>query len=275
MQGKVYIIGAGPGDPELITVKAVRALKKADVILTDRLVSQEILEDYVHPAAEIFLVGKEGCNNQKSVAQADIDQLLLSKAMEGKIVARLKGGDVAFFSNVLNELEILHRFDIPYEIIPGITAASGASAFAGMPLTARNHSRGVRFLTFSKKHHIDINNWDELAKTDDTLVFYMAGEAWHELANLLIENNIETIKGLAVIEQATTPFQKVYNYSFEELKQELPNIQFVSPSLIIVGNVVRLHNKFSWFESDHVKDNYFLPADNCKKLKQVDFIKSK
>lgn len=257
MQGKVYIIGAGPGDPELITVKAVKALKKADVILTDRLVSQEILEDYANPIAEIFLVGKEGCNNQKSVVQADIDQLLLSKAMEGKIVARLKGGDVAFFSNVLNELEILNRFDIPYEIIPGITAASGASAFAGIPLTARYHSRGVRFLTFSQKHHIAINNWDELAKTDDTLVFYMAGEAWHELANLLIENNIESNKGLAVIEQATTPFQKVYNYSFEELKQELPNIQFVSPSLIIVGNVVRLHNKFAWFESDHAKDNYF------------------
>jgi len=267
--GKVVLIGAGPGDPELITLKAVRYLRTADVILTDRLVSEQILEEHANPDAQIFLVGKEGCNNQKSISQKDIDQLLVQYGSENKLVVRLKGGDVAFFSNVLNELEILHRFDIPYEIVPGITAASGASAYAGMPLTARGYARSVRFLTFSKKHHLELDNWDELAKTADTLVFYMAGEAWFDLATLLLENGIDVEKQLAIIEQATTPFQKVRTFSFAQLQNEKPVFDFVSPSLVVVGNVVSLHEKFHWKDAESLSGQYFPSADHCKSLTKV------
>ncbi|WP_447641573.1 MULTISPECIES: uroporphyrinogen-III C-methyltransferase [Chitinophagaceae] len=269
MTGKVVLIGAGPGDPELITLKAIRFLREADVILTDRLVSEQILEEHANPEAEVLLVGKEGCNNQKSFSQKEIDQLLIQYAMEGKLVVRLKGGDVAFFSNVLNELEILRRFDIPYEIVPGITAASGASAYAGMPLTARNHARGVRFLTFSKKHHLDIDNWDDLAATSDTLVFYMAGEAWYDLATLLLKHGIEDDKQLAIVEQATTPYQKVHTFSFAQLRYDRPEHTFVSPSLIVVGNVVHLHEKFQWVNNETQYGQYFQSADNCKSIRKI------
>lgn len=264
--GKVILIGAGPGDPELITVKAVRYLREADVILTDRLVSEQILENYANPDAEVFLVGKEGCNNKKSISQKEIDQLLVQYGSENKLVVRLKGGDIAFFSNVLNELEILSRFDIPYEIVPGITAASGASAYAGMPLTARGHARGVRFLTFSQKHNLDIDNWEDLAKTSDTLVFYMAGEAWYDLATIFLKNNVALTKGIAIVEQATTPFQHVRIFTFEELISEKPNFEFVSPSLVIVGDVVSLHKKYSWFYTEEIEGKYFQPADHFKSL---------
>ncbi|MFT4204630.1 MAG: uroporphyrinogen-III C-methyltransferase [Chitinophagaceae bacterium] len=263
------LVGAGPGDPELITLKAVRYLQKADVILTDRLVSGQILEEHANPTAAIFLVGKEGCNNAKSVAQKDIDQLLVQYALEGKLVLRLKGGDVAFFSNVLNELEILNKFDIPYEIVPGITAASGASAYAGIPLTARGYARGVRFLTFSKKHNFDLDNWSELAQTSDTLVFYMAGEAWYDLATLLLEHGIDKDKQLAIIQQATTPYQKVQSFSFEQLKRKQPAHRFVSPSLVVVGTVVALHEKYDWFDTESHSGQYFQPADHCKKMQKV------
>ncbi len=264
------MIGAGPGDPELITLKAVRYLQTAGVILTDRLVSEQILENHANPDAEILLVGKEGCNNKKSFAQKEIDLLIVQYALEGKLVVRLKGGDVAFFSNVLNELEILNRYEIPYEIVPGITAASGASAYAGMPLTARGHARGVRFLTFSLKHNIDLDNWEDLAKTSDTLVFYMAGEAWYELATILLENGIGNDKQLAIIEQATTPYQKVHTFSFEQLKEEKPFHEFVSPSLVVIGSVVALHKKYSWLDETHnLSGQYFPSADHCKSVTPI------
>lgn len=267
--GKVILIGAGPGDPELITVKAVRYLQQADVILTDRLVSEQILEEYANPNAEIFLVGKEGCNKEKSISQKEIDQLLVQYGSEDKLVVRLKGGDIAFFSNVLNELEILSRFEIPYEIVPGITAASGASAYAGMPLTARGYARGVRFLTFSKKHQLDIDNWDDLTITSDTLVFYMAGEAWYDLATIFLSKGISSNKGLAIIEQATTPFQKVRIFSFKDLQTEKPIFDFVSPSLVIVGDVVSLHEKYSWYEPEIEKGQYFPSADLVKSVSKI------
>ncbi len=266
MIGKVVLVGAGPGDPELITLKAVRFLQKADVILTDRLVSGLILEKHASPTAEIFMVGKQGCSDAKSVPQKDIDQLLVQHALEGKLVVRLKGGDVAFFSNVLNELEILYRFDIPYEIVPGITAASGASAYAGIPLTARDHARGVRFLTFSKKHDTELDNWPDLAKTSDTLVFYMAGEAWYDLATILMENGMGDDTQLAIVEQATTPYQKVRTFSFGQLRQERPFHRFVSPSLVVIGKVVGLQKKFNWFDVDGASGQYFQPADHCKTM---------
>ena len=144
MKGKVVLMGAGPGDPELLTVKAFRILQTADVILSDRLVSPEILSDYVSPKAEIVYVGKQ-CRRGASTPQETINELMVIYASEGKLVVRLKGGDVSIFSNVLDELETLVQHQIPYEIVPGVTAALGAGAYSGIPLTARDHATAVRF----------------------------------------------------------------------------------------------------------------------------------
>ncbi|HEU0227229.1 MAG TPA: uroporphyrinogen-III C-methyltransferase [Arachidicoccus soli] len=260
-KGKVIIAGAGPGDPELITLKAVRYLQSADVVLTDRLVSEDILDEHVSPMAQIIFVGKEGCNNGQSISQNEINQMLVQYAFQGKLVVRLKGGDVAFFSNVLDELHTLTENQIEYEIIPGVTAASGASAYAGIPLTARNHARGVRFLTFSNKSNYPESYWKELAYTEDTLVFYMAGENWYELAENFLRNDISKEKKLAIVQQATTPYQKVFVHSFEGLADAKADQNFVSPSLVIIGKVVRLNEAFSWKENSEINENYFRSAN--------------
>src|SRR5882762_6656398 len=170
---KVIFAGAGPGDPELITLKTVRHLRNADVIITDRLVSETILDSYANPGALILHAGKQR-RREGSTPQHIINELLVEYALQGKKVVRLKGGDVSVFSNLLDELQALNRYNIPYEIVPGITAASGAAAYAGIPLTARNHAQAVRFLTFHKNESIQSSYWKELAQTDDTLVFYMS-----------------------------------------------------------------------------------------------------
>src|SRR4051812_42584827 len=138
-KGKVILAGAGSGDPELITLKALRYLRQADVVLTDRLVSRQILDEYVNQKAEIIYVGKQ-CRRGASTPQASINELIVLYASEGKLVVRLKGGDVSIFSNILDELETLVTHQIPYEIVPGVTAALGAASYAGIPLTARGYS---------------------------------------------------------------------------------------------------------------------------------------
>ena len=167
------MVGAGSGDPELLTVKGMRYLQQADVILTDRLVSPEILQAYATPSAKVIYVGKQ-CRKGASTPQATINELMVLYARDGKLVVRLKGGDVSIFSNILDELETLVQHNIPYEIVPGITAALGAAAYAGMPLTARNHSTAVRFLTAYKSEVVSESYWRELAQTVDTLVFFMS-----------------------------------------------------------------------------------------------------
>ncbi|HVF81966.1 MAG TPA: uroporphyrinogen-III C-methyltransferase, partial [Flavisolibacter sp.] len=215
MKGKVILIGAGPGDPDLLTVKAFRILQVADVVLTDRLVSPEILDNYVSPKAEIIYVGKQ-CRKGASTPQGTINELMLIYANEGKLVVRLKGGDVSIFSNILDELETLAENNIPYEIVPGVTAALGAAAYAGIPLTARNHATAVRFITAYKSDVVQAGYWKELAQTNDTLVFYMSSETLADVVKNLVDNQIAEDKLLAVVEQATTPYQKVYTSSLYE-----------------------------------------------------------
>ncbi|MBC7587288.1 MAG: uroporphyrinogen-III C-methyltransferase, partial [Chitinophagaceae bacterium] len=146
--GKVILAGAGPGDAELITVKLQRRLAEADIILTDRLVNPEIIELFANTYAEVIMTGKQGYN-QTSHSQNEINEIMVEHALKGKTVLRLKGGDVAFFSNILDELIALEENNIEFEIIPGITAASGASASTGIPLTARGYSKSVQFLTYN------------------------------------------------------------------------------------------------------------------------------
>jgi uroporphyrin-III C-methyltransferase/precorrin-2 dehydrogenase/sirohydrochlorin ferrochelatase/uroporphyrin-III C-methyltransferase len=256
--GKVIIAGAGPGDPELITVKTVHYLQQADVVLVDRLVSKQILANYVHPDAEIIHVGKQ-CRRGISTPQETINDLMVHYALMGKLVVRLKGGDVSIFSNILDELETLVTNHIPYEIIPGVTAALGAAAFAGIPLTARGYATSVRFLTFYKSDIISENYWKELANTDDTLVFYMSSETLNKVVDNLIENHIHEDKLLAVIEQATTPLQNVHVTNLYDYKSSLQQRSFISPSLVIIGKVVSLYEKFRLLEKSGIHEYYFQP----------------
>lgn len=258
---KVYLIGAGPGNPDLITVKAVKAIAKADVVLADRLVSPEILETYVNKDTELIYVGKE-CSKNASTPQSLINTLMVDYALQNKTVVRLKGGDVSIFSNILDELQSLKENHIPFEIIPGITAALGAAAYAGMPLTARGYSTSVRFLTYYKSEILTDEYWQDLANTQDTLVFYMSKGNLTSLVEKFIDLNISNEKKIAVIEQATTPYQKVYTSSFEDFSKTLGDKAFASPSLVVIGKVVNLHEEFSWLENAKQEGLYFKSVEN-------------
>ncbi|WP_258932095.1 uroporphyrinogen-III C-methyltransferase [Flavobacterium oreochromis] len=263
-RGKVILAGAGPGDPELISLKALKYLQKADVVLTDRLVSPELIEEYARKDAEIVYVGKQ-CSKGVWTPQQDINELIVLFAQQGKLVLRLKGGDSTLFSNILDELQVLVENEIPYEIVPGISAAFGAAAYTGMPLTARGYSRGLRFLTLYELEHVESQQWTDWATTNDTLVFYMSGQKLNVLAQKLMEQNIDPEKGVAVIQQATTPNQKTNVFSFKDiLNNTLPQFAYV-PTLIVVGSVVNLHQQYAWFEEKTITESYF---DNHKTIYQ-------
>ena len=244
--GKVIIAGAGPGDAELITVKLQKKLAEADVILADRLVNPEIIDLYARKDVLALMTGKQGYHDG-SVAQEDINKLLVNHAKNGKTVLRLKGGDVAFFSNVLDELMALQENDVPYEIIPGITAASGVSAYAGIPLTARGYAKAVQFITFNPCSHYSPEKWKTWANTPDTLVFYMGARNLSNLSELLLRYSKKPFTPLAVIEQATTEHQRVHISTLTNCVKDFANKKFSSPSLVIVGDVVMLHNDYKWF----------------------------
>jgi len=258
-KGKVIIIGAGPGDPDLVTIKAVQFLQQANVVLVDRLVSEAILERYVNPHAIIIPVGKQ-CRYGLSTSQETINALLVQYATSQPLVVRLKGGDVSFFSNVLDELETLKKYSIPFEIVPGITAASGAAAYAGIPLTARNYATAVRFLTYYKTNLIPDSYWHDLAKTDDTLVWYMSSETLEPLIEHLRQSGIDEHKWISVIEQATTPMQQVYSAPVRNFLLQFGSMQFLSPSLVIIGKVASLSHQFNWVKSSNPQHELYFPS---------------
>ena len=264
LTGKVILAGAGPGDPELISIKAVRWLQKADVVLTDRLVSPEILSEYVSARAEIICVGKQGRYSQ-STPQKKINQLMVEYSRAGKTVVRLKGGDVSVFGNLLDELQTLVENNIPYEIVPGISAAFGAAAYAGIPLTARNYASAIRFLTFYKTETFEASYWKDLAGTDDTLVFYMSSGTLHDIVDNLQLHGITSDKYMAVVEQATTRLQNVHVANIYRYKEELGNREFASPSLLIIGKVVALHEQFAWIRNSNSQEPYFDPVESLQR----------
>jgi uroporphyrin-III C-methyltransferase len=257
--GKVILAGAGCGDPELITVKTARYLQQADVVLTDRLVSIEILDRYVRKDAVIIYVGKQ-CRRGYSTPQESINSYIAEYALQGKLVVRLKGGDVSIFSNILDELQTVVKYNIPYEIIPGVTAALGAAAYAGIPLTCRGLSTAVRLLTSYKSDIVTDEYWQELAQTNDTLVFYMSSETLDNVVANLVKYNIDPQKLLAIIEQATTPLQNVHITSLYDFTANFKGRSFVSPSIVIIGKVVALYQKYAWLNNSESSDHYFKPV---------------
>lgn len=246
--GKVILAGAGPGDAELITIKLQKRLAEADVIITDRLVNPDIISNYAKKDAEIIFAGKQGYND-KSFSQEEVTTFIIEHARQGKTVLRLKGGDVAFFSNILDELEALVKENILFEIIPGITAASGASAYAGIPLTARGYAQAVQVLTFNPNSYYSPESWKHLANTSDTLVFYMATKNITDLAELLLRFSRKPLTPMAVIEQATTVHQLLHTTTLKNCAADFAGKQFSSPSLVIIGDVVKLNEQFNWFEA--------------------------
>ena len=241
--GKVIFIGAGPGDPELLTVKALRWLQRADIIIADRLVSPEILTQYTTPSAKVITAGKQG-HSDASTPQSTINDLLVEHASAGRLVIRLKGGDISIFSNILDELETLVANNIGFELVPGITAALGASAYAGLPLTARGYSTAVRFLTAYRNDLLDDRYWYDLAHTTDTLVFYMSSAPVDELVHRLLAKDIPEDRWITIIEQATTPNQQITKYPIHTFPAAAAGCSWQSPSLIIIGKVGALD--FAW-----------------------------
>ncbi len=260
--GKVIFAGAGPGDPELITVRAARSLQQAEIVLVDRLVSPVIIHEYVSKDATVISVGKQA-GKDGSVPQKKINELLVKYALEGRRIVRLKGGDVSVFSNILDELEALVEHKISYEIIPGVTAGLGAAAYAGIPLTARGYANAVRFLTFYREEILGEKEWLELATTTDTLVFYMASKKLSGLIHHLKNHGIKPEMPVAIIEQATTAFQKITFSNIDTINSDRKDKELVSPALLIIGKVVELHKNFAWFTTIEADINYFNPVGSA------------
>ncbi|WP_423908382.1 siroheme synthase CysG [Candidatus Spongiihabitans sp.] len=242
--GEVYLIGAGPGDPDLLTLRALRLLQQSEVIVYDRLVAPEIL-NRLEQGKDLIYVGKQRANH--SVAQPQINELLIRYASQGRRVARLKGGDPFIFGRGGEEIENLAAHNIPFQVIPGITAANGCASYAGIPLTHRDHAQSVRFVTGQLQNGAVNLNWAELTAADQTLVFYMGLQGLPIICENLIKHGAATNTPAALIEKGTTLQQKVHISTLEELAALLESIEIHAPTLTIVGSVVNLHASLHWF----------------------------
>ncbi|AJR06782.1 uroporphyrinogen-III C-methyltransferase [Photobacterium gaetbulicola] len=241
-RGEVALIGAGPGDAGLLTLRALQLLQQADVVLFDYLVSEEVM-DLVRRDAERVCVGKKA--GFHSVPQTETNRLLVEYASQGKRVVRLKGGDPFVFGRGGEELEVLFDHNIPFEVVPGVTAAAGATAYAGIPLTHRDHAQTAMFVTGHLKAGSDQLDWQTLARGNQTLVIYMGLMNASDIMQQLIEHGRAATTAVAIIERGTQPAQKIYKGQLQEL-DELAQ-QAASPALIVVGEVVNLSEKLHWF----------------------------
>jgi uroporphyrin-III C-methyltransferase/precorrin-2 dehydrogenase/sirohydrochlorin ferrochelatase len=243
-RGEVYLVGAGPGDPDLLTFRALRLLQQADVIVYDRLVSGEIL-DMARRDADRVYVGKE--RDRHTLPQEDINQLLARMAKQGKRVLRLKGGDPFIFGRGGEEIETLMQEGVNFQIVPGITAAAGAASYAGIPLTHREYAQSVTFVTGHLKDGTMNLNWPTLAQPHQTLVVYMGLLGVKTLCTKLVEHGLAAETPIALVQKATTRQQKVLIGSLDSLPGQVDKTRIRPPTLIIVGEVVRLHEKLAWF----------------------------
>ena len=246
-QGEVYLVGAGPGDPDLLTFRALRLMQQADVVVYDRLVSQEIM-DLVRKDAEHIYAGKE--RSQHAIPQENINEMLVRLAKEGKRVLRLKGGDPFIFGRGGEEIASLIDENIPFQIVPGITAAAGCAAYAGIPLTHREHSQAAIFATGHLKDGTVDLNWKMLAHTNQTLVFYMGLHGLQIICDNLIKHGLRSTTPAALIMQGTTANQKNIIGTLENLPELVKQHDVKPPTLAIIGDVVQLHKKLSWFNPE-------------------------
>ncbi|MCC6203123.1 MAG: uroporphyrinogen-III C-methyltransferase [Gammaproteobacteria bacterium] len=237
MPGEVFLVGAGPGDPGLLTLRAFDLLQRADIVLYDRLVADAVLA-LVNPAAERVYVGKRRAEH--AVPQPEINQLLVTYARQGKRVVRLKGGDPFIFGRGGEEIERLCEERIPFQVIPGITAASGCASYAGIPLTHRDHAQSVRFLPGQLREGTIDLPWRELVQPGQTLVIYMALTGLPVIRDQLLRHGMDPATPVALVERGTLPEQRVTTASLSSILQALAAHEPVAPSLLIVGSVVAL-----------------------------------
>jgi len=245
--GEVYLIGAGPGDPDLLTFRALRLMQQADVVVHDRLVSQQVI-DLSRRDAERIYVGKERDNH--AVPQEDINHLLARLAKEGKRVCRLKGGDPFIFGRGGEEIDTLVEEGVSFQVVPGITAASGAASYTGIPLTHRDYSQSVVFATGHLKNGMIDINWPGLVQPNQTLVFYMGLVGIKEICKQLIAHGMSPDMPIALVQKATTPEQRLFTGSLENMHEIVDREKIKPPTLIIVGEVVKLHDKLNWFNEE-------------------------
>ena len=242
-KGEVYLVGAGPGDPELLTLKALRLMQQADVVIYDRLVSPAIMELCRRDATKIY-VGKARSNH--AVPQEGINALLVEYASKGQRVCRLKGGDPFIFGRGGEEIQELFAAGVPFQVVPGITAASGCSAYAGIPLTHRDYAQSVRFLTGHLKEGSPELPWDELVYQNQTLVLYMGLVGLEKICEKLIEHGQRPDMPVALISQGTTPEQKVVVGTLADIASKVEENHIQAPTLTIIGDVVSLREQLQW-----------------------------
>jgi uroporphyrin-III C-methyltransferase len=242
--GTVYLVGAGPGDPSLLTLRAAQLIGEADVIVYDNLVSTEILAMLARPDVERIYAGKERGNH--ALPQEQLNLLLVRLARDNKRVVRLKGGDPYTFGRGGEEVETLVEQGIPFEVVPGITAAAGVAAYAGIPLTHRNHAQACVFVTGHLKDGTMNLDWPGLARRRQTVVIYMGLHGLQLLCEKLIEHGLPPDWPAAIIQQGTTPRQRTVAGTLATLPALAEAAKLKAPTLIIVGEVVKLHEKLAW-----------------------------
>lgn len=244
-RGEVYLVGAGPGDPDLITFKALRLMQKADVVIYDRLVSEPIL-DMVRRDAEKIYAGKASSNH--AIPQENINQMLVRLAREGKRVLRLKGGDPFIFGRGGEELAELVDENIEFQVVPGITAASGCASYAGIPLTHRDYSQACIFVTGHRRSGAEDLNWEMLSHANQTVVFYMGLENVERICSSMKAHGRAADTPAALVEKGTTAAQRVFIGDLDSLPGIIADNEVHAPTLVLVGEVVNLHNKLGWYK---------------------------
>ncbi len=244
-KGEVFLVGGGPGDPDLLTFRALRLMQQCDVCVYDKLVSHEVME-LVRRDAELIYVGK--ARDQHTMPQEEINELLARLALEGKRVLRLKGGDPFIFGRGGEEIETLMQHGVPFQVVPGITAANGVSSYAGIPLTHRDYAQACLFITGHLKDGTLDLDWQAMARPNQTVVVYMGLVGLAQICEKLIEHGVSASMPVAVVQQGTTPRQKVVTATLADLAEKVAAAEMKPPCLTIIGEVVKLREKLNWFE---------------------------